>query len=102
MVQHAKLDKSDLHSAVQCLYFSPLLGTDDMKLLEVDKTVLEDLLSGGRLASNDVLIMQCNLSSFHTFSQYALKLFAFNMHLIFKLAPNDDDDNEFSARKPGP
>lgn len=49
MVLHAKLEKSDLHPAVQCICFSPTLGNDDFKLLEVDKTVLEDLLSEGRL-----------------------------------------------------
>jgi len=45
-LQNAKLDTSELHSTAQCLYMSPGLDNDAMKLIEMDNSLLDSLLAG--------------------------------------------------------
>jgi len=48
-LQYAKLDPSDMCPAAQCLYLSPNLDNDSLKLIEVDNSVLDRLLAGQSL-----------------------------------------------------
>lgn len=46
---HAKLDLNDIAGQPQCLYFGEELNPASMRLLEVDNTILKNVLEGQRL-----------------------------------------------------
>jgi len=45
-LQTAKLEADELHKTVQCLYMSPHMDNDALKLIEVDNSLLDSLLNG--------------------------------------------------------
>jgi len=45
-LQNAKLDTCELHDTAQCLYMSADLDNDEMKLIEMDNSLLDSLLAG--------------------------------------------------------
>ena len=45
-LHNAKLDPSELHQTAQCLYMSASLDNDALKLIEMDNSLLDSLLSG--------------------------------------------------------
>ena len=45
-MKFAKLDREELLNTVQCLKFVPNLDNDAIKLMEVDKSILEHVTAG--------------------------------------------------------
>ena len=48
MIVHAKLDRSELLPASQCLHFVSQLDNEAVKLMEVDDNLLQQLEAGHR------------------------------------------------------
>ena len=45
-LKNAKLETDELHRTAQCLFMSPCMDNDAMKLIEMDNNMLDSLLSG--------------------------------------------------------
>lgn len=48
IMKFAKLDQSELLPTVQCVSFVDLVDSDTVKLMEVDKSILQHVVSGDR------------------------------------------------------